>query len=121
MHNGLRERCLLYYSGLFNPVYELYKLKAEPQYAVQRYCSFKTLSEYKINPTIQDYELREYGFLEGNTSSENIVEKLIQAKNTIQKNHISIGDIINVFRAGRKRQFFVDAVGLKEIEFFFVS
>lgn len=38
MDSEMRKRVFLYYSGIFKPVYELYRLNQNPIYAVQRFC-----------------------------------------------------------------------------------
>lgn len=118
MHNGFKERCLSYYSGLVYPVYEQYKLKNDTKYAIQRFCSLKTFSEYSIQPTVSDYNLCECGLLTDDAPIEQMVESIIEKKNSFRNNSISVGDVIKVFRATDRYLYFVDPVGLKPLNSF---
>lgn len=118
MHNGFKERCLSYYSGLVYPVYEHYKLKDDTKYAIQRFCSLQTFSEYSIQPTISDYKLCECGLLTDDAPLEQMIESIIDKKNSFRNNSISVGDVIKVFRATNRYLYFVDPVGLKPLNAF---
>lgn len=121
MNTRLKNRCLSYYSSIFSSVYEIYKLKASPCYAIQRYSSWDNLADYGMIPTENSYELYECGLTGNNLYSTDEIEELIQEKNSIKKNTISVGDILNIFCAGIQRTFFVDSVGLKILNSFFHS
>ncbi len=118
MRKQFRERLISYYSGLFYPVYEQYKLKNEFKYAVQRYCSLKDLYSHSIQPINQDYELCECGVLVGDNSYEQLVESVIEHKNFRRNNSVSVGDVIKIYRAGERYFFYVDPVGLQRLNAF---
>lgn len=118
MKKGFKERCLSYYSGLFHPVYEQYKLKNYVKYAVQRYCSLKALSDYSIQPTEQDYDLCECGLLDGINSLEQLIESVFEKKNLHRNNSVSVGDVIKVYRACERYFYYVNPVGLQQLQAF---
>ncbi len=118
MNTGTKERCLLYYSRLYCPVYEQYKLKDGAKYAIQRYCSLKVLSEYSIQPVNSDYSLYEFGVLNANASLEQMVESVIERKNSHRNNSVSVGDVIKIYQTGNPFLFYVDPVGLKRLNTF---
>ena len=117
MNTEMRKRVFLYYSGLIRPIYELFKLKSSPVYAVQRFSSMKLLNEYHITPQIKDYELIECGLINGIDTVEGLTESIIQKRNIVQK-RISVGDVIRVFKEGKMIPCFVDTIGITELSSF---
>ena len=118
MKKEFRERYLLYCSGLFHPVYEQYKLKDDVKYATQRYCSLKFLSEYSVQPTEPDYDLFECGILDGTKSLEQMIESVIEIKNLHRNNSVSVGDVIKVYHTCERYFYYVDPVGLQQLQTF---
>lgn len=118
MNDGFKERCFSYFSGIVEPVYEQYKLKNDPKYARQRFSSLQSLSENSIYPMIADYELCGCGLLSDYAPIEQTIEEIITVKNSLHNNCISVGDVIKVFRATNRYLYYVDPVGLKQLNVF---
>ncbi|MBM6829704.1 hypothetical protein H9X85_08680 [Anaerotignum lactatifermentans] len=118
MSEGIIERCLSYYSGLIHPVYEQYKLKNDAKYAIQRFCSLGLLSEYSIRPAVSDYDLYERGALVGSDSLEKLTEAMIAKKNERRNNSVSAGDVIKIYRASARYFYYVNPVGLQQLNAF---
>jgi hypothetical protein len=118
MYNGLKERSFSYFSGIFNPIYEQYKLKSDSQYARQRFSSLQTLLENSIQPLLTDYELYRCGILSDDAPLEQMIETVIDAKNSYHNNSFSVGDVIKVFHVTNRYLYYVDPVGLKQLSVF---
>lgn len=118
MSEGIIERCLSYYSGLIHLVYEQYKLKNDAKYAIQRFCSLGLLSEYSIIPAVSDYDLYERGALAGSDSLEKLTEAMIAKKNESRNNSVSVGDVIKIYRASDRYFYYVNPVGLQQLNAF---
>lgn len=118
MDDEFKERCFSYYSALIQPVYEQYKLKEESVYAVQRFCALDTLSEYAIQPARGDYILKERGVLRNDGLLESGIETVIERKNSVRNNRVSVGDVIEIYRANERDLYYVNPVGLKRLDTF---
>lgn len=118
MYEGVKERYFLYFTGIFNPVYEQYKLKDDSKYARQRFSSLQTLSENSIQPLIDDYEFHGCGILSGDDSLKQMIESVINTKNSCHNNSFSVGDVIKVFHANNQYFYYVDPIGLKQLSIF---
>ena len=118
MREDIIERCLSYYSGLIHPVYEQYKLKNDAKYAIQRFCSLRLLSEYSISPAVSDYDIYERGVLVGSDSPEKLTEGIIAKKNECRNNSVSVGDVIKIYRASARYFYYVNPVGLQQLNAF---
>lgn len=118
MNNGFKERCFSYLSGIVNPVYEQYKLKDDSKYARQRFSSLQSLSEHSLKPSIADYDWCGCGILSNSVSIEQMVEDVICIKNSQHRNSVSVGDVIKVFHLSHRYLYYVDSVGLKQLDVF---
>ncbi|MCU6696213.1 YodL domain-containing protein [Laedolimicola ammoniilytica] len=118
MDDEFKERCFSYYSALIQPIYKQYKLKEEPIYAIQRYCSLETLSEYAIQLAKSDYMLKERGVLKKDGLLEPGIETVIERKNSVRNNSVSVGDVIEIYRGNERDLYYVEPVGLKCLDTF---
>lgn len=118
MDDEFKERFFSYYSALIQPIYKQYKLKDEPIYAVQRFCSLETLSEYSIEPAKRDYILKEHGILKNDSVLEQEIEAVIEKKNLAHNNSVSVGDVLEVYCGNERELYYVNPVGLKSLNTF---
>lgn len=118
MQKGFRERIISYYSWLLRPVYEQYKLKNDVKYAVQRYSSLHALFCYSLQPENQDYDMCVCGVLAGNGSYEQLAEDVMVQKNLYRNNSVSVGDVLKIYRANERYFYYVDPVGLQQLDVF---
>jgi hypothetical protein len=120
MNKALKKRMSLYYSGLINPIYELYKLKNNPEYIILKYCSFATLTTYGMFPKAQQYQVVRVGALHYNNSIQAELERLIIniKESTLGLLNATVGDVFKVFTDGHVENYFIDSVGLKKLEYF---
>ncbi len=51
-------------------------------------------------------------------SFEQLVESVIEQKNLRRNNSISVGDVMKIYRAGERYFFYVDSVGLQQLNAF---
>lgn len=110
----------LYYSGLINPIYELYQLKDNPEYIIPKYCSFATLTSYGMFPKEQQYQVVRAGDLHYNNSIQAELERLIVdiKESTLGLLNVTVGDVFKVFADGHVENYFIDSIGLKKLDAF---
>lgn len=118
METSLSNRCFSFFSKFCTPIYIQYKLNRSSEYAIQRYSSFARLTEMNIVPYKKDYFIFDSGTLSNSLPLEDLVESHINLQNSIRNNTISVGDVIKIFYDCKAHFFYVDAIGLKELEFF---
>lgn len=93
-------------------------MKTDVKYTIQRFCSLEAFSGYSIQPESRDCELYECGVLDGNASIEQLLEAVIEKKNLHWNNSVSVDDVIKVFRASERYLYYVDSVGLQQLNAF---